>query len=394
MDSNDIEKERGITILSKCTSISWKEFMINIIDTPGHSDFGSEVERILRMVDGALVIVDSLEGVMPQTKFVIKKALENRKKIFVFFNKVDRLKADSLEELEEVSKNVMNEMMDLVFEINPDAIEFPVFFGSGRDGYASKNLKKVFNKEVNNIHEILDEIIEYIQPPKVENSNLQLLTSMIDLDEYFGKLLIGKLYGGTIKVGQNVISLSQDGKKKESFRVNKMFGFKGVKKYEIEEAFAGQIVCISGCEKSTIGDMITDSESTPIIEAPIIDPPTLSVIFSANNSPLAGKDGTHLTIRKIKDRLLKEAETNPGISIKELGETMEVKGRGELQLSILMENMRREGFEFMVTAPNILIKEENGQRLEPLEKVFLDIPLEYSGTIISKMESRGGKLLD
>lgn len=394
MDSNPLEKERGITILSKCTSIEWKGHLINILDTPGHSDFGSEVERVLMMADGVLLIVDAVEGVMPQTKFVVTKALQNNLKLIIFINKIDRVKADSFNELNDVTRNALNEVMDLIFDIRPEAIESPVFFGSGRDGYASADLMKAHNKEVTDISEILDKIIDYIPEPAPTSDKLQMLTSMIDLDNFFGKLLIGKVYAGHIKVGQNLVSVRQDGSKVEDIRINKIFEFKGTKRIEIQEASYGEIVCISGGEKSTVGDMICEDVNTPVLPAPHIDPPTLSVIISANTSPIAGREGSHVTIRKIKDRLFREAETNVGINVEEVGEAILVKGRGELQLSVLMENMRREGFEFMVSAPKILIKEIDGKKFEPEERVLTDVSLEYSSIVINKIGTRGGELVD
>jgi GTP-binding protein len=394
MDSNAIEKERGITILSKCTSISWKDHTINILDTPGHSDFGSEVERVLMMAEGVLLIVDAVEGVMPQTKFVVTKALQNKLKLIIFINKIDRVNADNYEELEPVVKHALNEVMDLVFEIYPDAIDSPVFYGSGRGGYASSNLRNAYEGKVTNIHEILDKILHYIPAPVEKSDKLQLLTSMVDIDEYFGKLLIGKVFSGHIKTGQNVISIQQDGSKREDFRVNKLFGFAGIKKFEKLEAGYGEIVCIAGADESSVGDMLATDINTSIIKAPHIDPPTLSVVISANTSPLKGQDGKLVTIREIKNRLWREAETNVGINVEENGETMTVKGRGELQLSVLMEQMRRDGFEFIVSAPKILLKEEHGKKLEPQEKVFIDVNPEFSSIVINKVGTRGGELMD
>jgi len=395
MDSNALEKERGITILSKSTSIRWKDYTINILDTPGHSDFGSEVERVLMMADAVLLIVDAVEGVMPQTKFVMSKALQNKLKIIIFINKVDRVNADSLEEIRNVTNNAMNEVTDLIYNTCPEtALEAPIFFGSGRSGFASESLEKVWIKEVNNVNEILDKIIDYCPEPKINGEDLQFLVSMIDLDPYFGKLLIGKMFGGKLNVGDTIISKTQDNNKRESFRINKIFGFQGTKRIEKEFAIAGDIICISGGELTTVGDMVCSDMETEIIKAPKIDPPTLSIMIGANTSPLSGKDGTNVTIRKIKDYLLREAETNVGISVIENGDQLLVKGRGELQLSVLLETMRREGFELMVNAPQVVYIEENGKKMEPQEKVFIDVDQEYSSIVIRKLGERGGQFIN
>lgn len=394
MDSNDLEKERGITILAKCTAVVWKDKIINILDTPGHSDFGSEVERVLMMANGVLLIVDAVEGVMPQTKFVVSKALENKLPLIIFINKIDKVKADNISELQETIDRTLNEVWDLVFDINPDALDSPVFYGSGRDGYASINLESAFSRKVNDIHEILDKVIDYIPAPSSNYPKSRFLTSMIDVDPHLGKILIGKVYDGSFSVGQRVFSVNQEKEKKDQFRISKIYGFKGTTRFEKEEAVLGDIICLMGSDISSVGDMICTDLDTDLIIAPKIDPPTLSILVTANKSPIGGKEGKHVTIRKIKDRIEKEACSNVGIIIEDQGEAINIKGRGELQLSVLMEQMRREGFEFMIEAPKILFKEENGRKMEPQDLVVIDIPKEFQGVVIKKMGERGGNIED
>jgi GTP-binding protein len=385
MDRLTIEKARGITIMSKCTSIEWKDHTINILDTPGHADFGSEVQRIFGMVDAVLVLADAAEGVMPQTKFVVSKAVENKLKLLIFVNKIDKPAADP--------KQTADEVLDLIINMSPDDIDSPIFYGSGREGYASMNLEKA--KEIGNISELLDKIIEYVPAPEPMGEDLSALVSLIDMDEYFGKLLIGRVYGGQIKVGDNVFSIKQDGTLREKFRVNKLFKFVGTKKEEVKEVNFGDIACIAGGTISTVGDTIAlKDKNVNIVASPEIEQPTLSIFISANTSPLAGKDGKKLTPNQIKERLIKEAETNVGIKLIMHGDTVEVMGRGELQLGVLIEQMRQENFEMTISAPKVLLKTENGVKKEPLESVIIDTEMQYMSAVVEKLGIRGGKFLD
>lgn len=383
MDSNAIEKERGITIMSKCTSIFWKDHLINILDTPGHADFGSEVERILSMVDGFILIVDAFEGVMPQTKFVLTKAAMYGLKPIIFVNKIDRDVAEP--------ERAYNEVLEEMILLRPDYIESKVFFGSGRDGYASADLQNARSKK--DVHEILDAIIEEVPVPKTTSNELQLLVSMVDMDQYFGKLLIGKIYGGTISFGDQIFVVDQHGKKVEQFRVNKLFCFSGIKKIEIESASAGEIVAVSGSKIGTVNYTLGHSEVVRPIPAPEIDPPTLTVTINVNNSPLAGREGKKLTARLIQERLFNEAETNVGIKVEARGESVFVSGRGELQLGILIEQMRREGFEITVSKPEIILKTENGVQKEPIEEVTVNVSNQFSGAVSEAMRMRGADVI-
>ncbi len=385
MDSNAIEKERGITILSKSTSINWKDYIINIIDTPGHADFGAEVERVLSVVDGFILLVDSVEGVMPQTKFVLNKAMEAKLKPIVVVNKIDRPLARSTA--------VVDEVMDLMFSMDPDAIECPFFFASGRDGYASKNLDKA--PEIGNIYELLDEVINYIPDPKIIDDNKsRAIAFMKDKDLYFGNLLICKIFSGKFKIKDNAILLDQSGKELEKKRITKLFKFIGISKQEVDSVSAGDIAVFAGLEKGTVNDNIILEANTSLIIGPAIDAPIMSVTISVNNSPFAGQEGTKLTSKQIVDRILNEADTNVGIKVKSMNDSCELIGRGELQLGIIMENMRREGFEFTVSSPKIILKEKDGKKLEPLEEVSIDVEVQHMGTVIEKLTSRGGELKD
>ena len=387
MDSNEIEKERGITILAKCTSIVYQDTQINIVDTPGHSDFGSEVERILSICDGFILLVDAAEGVMPQTKFVLQKALSHQLSPILFINKIDRTGARPLE--------VMEEVMELIMSMDPEIniLEIPVLYGSGREGYASSNLEEAEQK--GNIYELMAKIIEYVPEPKISNHGLQFLVSMMDYDLHFGSLLIGKIQGGPLALNDNLISIDQDGIRLENFRLNKMFAYFGTKKYPIERAEAGEIVALVGAEHSTVNHTIVKNMETPPVKATKIDPPIFSVTFCCNTSPLVGKDGgTKLTSRHIGDRLKKEKRVNVGITLTEYGESFEICGRGELQLSIIMEQMRREGYEFSVKSPKILFQEVDGKILEPYEIVTIDVDTEFMGSVMENMASRGATTLE
>lgn len=384
MDFNALERERGITIVSKCTSISYKGYTINILDTPGHSDFGAEVERVLKMADGCILVVDSTEGIMPQSKFVIQKAAENNLKLIVLMNKIDKSTSDP--------ENIQYDVLDSVSKFNPSYIDAPVYFGSGRGGYVAKSYEEA--KTSKNIFDLLDGIIEYIPQPKPISEKLVFLTSMVMVDKYFGKLLVGRIYSGQIKVGDNVKLLDQSGKICETFRINKLFTFINISKIEIEQAETGEIIAISGSKTGTVNHSIahTFDDEPIIISAPKIDPPTISVCISVNNSPLAGKDGTKLTSAMIQERLKEEAASNVGIELEIQNDACIVSGRGELQISVLAEQMRREGFEFLISRPKIIYKYEDGIKKEPVEEVTISIPAEsqqYQGIVLTEMKLRG-----
>ncbi len=386
MDSNDIERERGITILAKNTAIQYKDTRINIMDTPGHADFGGEVERILKMVDGVLLVVDAYEGCMPQTRFVLKKALEQNLTPIVVVNKIDRDFARPEE--------VVDEVLELFIELdaNDDQLEFPVIFASGINGTASTDP----SQQDENMEVLYETILEHIPAP-VENREepLQLQVSLLDYDKYVGRVGIGRIFRGTIKVGQQVALMKQDGSVKQ-FRVSKLFGFFGLKRMEIEEAFTGDIVAVSGMEDINVGETlcpIDHQEPLPMLK---IDEPTLQMTFLVNNSPFAGREGKFVTARKIEERIKTQLETDVSLRVEdtESPDAWVVSGRGELHLSILIENMRREGFELQVSKPQVIIKEVDGVLCEPIEHVQIDTPEEYTGGIIESLGSRKGTMLD
>jgi GTP-binding protein len=384
LDFNDLERERGITIVSKCTSISYKGYTINILDTPGHTDFGAEVERVLKMADGCILVVDSTEGMMPQSKFVIQKAAENNLKIIVLMNKIDKPTSDP--------ENVQYEVLDAISKFKADYIDAPVYFGSGRAGYVAKTYEDAKNSK--DIFDLLDGIIEHIPYPKPISEKLVFLTSMVMMDKYFGKLLVGRIYGGQIKVGDSVKVIDQNKKVHENFRINKLFTFVNISKVEVNQAEVGEIIAISGSKVGTINHIISHSsdEEPLIISAPKIDPPTISVCISVNNSPLAGKDGNKLTSAMIQERLKEEAASNVGITLEIQNDSCIVSGRGELQISVLAEQMRREGFEFLISRPKIIYKYEDGIKKEPIEEVTISIPSEpaqYQGIVLTEMKLRG-----
>jgi len=388
MDYNDLERERGITILAKCTSFDWNDIKLNIVDTPGHADFGGEVERILSMVDGALLLVDAAEGPMPQTKFVLTKTLALGLKPIVVINKVDKPDAR------------VNEVIDEVFDLfvnlgaTEEQLDFPIIYASGRNGWAVKNL----DDERKDLTPLLETIISHIPAPVVElDDNFQLLVTMLDYDQYVGRVLTGKIVKGCANVNDEVHALRGDGKVVEKARLTKLFTFQGLKKIPVEHADCGDIVAIAGLQEATVADTIASVQVTQPLHAQPIDPPTLSMVFSINDSPLAGKDGTKLTSRTIWDRLQHEAEGNISISVKraEGQDSFEVSGRGELQLGILIETMRREGFELSISRPHVIFQtDENGQKLEPIEEVYIDLDDEYSGAVVQKLTLRNGELLD
>ena len=388
MDSNDLEKERGITILAKCTSIQWKEARINIIDTPGHADFGGEVERILGMVDGVLLLVDAAEGPMPQTKFVLMKALALGLRPIVVINKVDRPDARVDE--------VLNEVFDLfvALEANDAQLDFPTLYASGRSGWAVKDL----NEPRENLHVIMDEIVRYVEAPDADaDAQFALLVTMIESDNFLGRILTGKVESGTVKVGMPVKALRLDGSVIEQGRITKLLSFRGIERTVVNEASAGDIVCIAGLTQATVADTVGELELTSPLKANPIDPPTMAITIGVNDSPLAGTEGTKVTSRMIRDRLFKEAEGNVAIRVKETeaADAFEVGGRGELQLGVLIETMRREGFELSVSRPRVLFqKDASGQLLEPVEEVQVDVDEEFSGVVVEKLSIRKGNMTE
>ena len=390
MDSNDLEKERGITILAKCTSIQWKDTRINIIDTPGHADFGGEVERILGMVDGVLVLVDAAEGPMPQTKFVLMKALAQGLRPIVVINKVDRPDA----RVEEV----VNEVFDLfvALEANDAQLDFPIIYASGRNGWAVKDLA---NTQRDNLHIIMDEVVRYVEAPDNDPDAIpSLLGVMIESDSFLGRIVTGKVESGTFKVGMPVKGLRLDGTTIEQGRITKLLGFRGIERVPVNEAQAGDIVSIAGMTETTVADTIGALELPEPLKATPIDPPTMAITIGVNDSPLAGTEGTKVTSRMIRDRLYKEAESNVAIRVKDTvkGDAFEVGGRGELQLGVLIENMRREGFELSVSRPRVLFQkdETTGQTMEPMEEVQVDVDEEFSGVVVEKLSLRKGNMTD
>jgi len=388
MDSNDLEKERGITILAKCTAVNWQETKINIIDTPGHADFGGEVERVLSMVDGVVLLVDSSEGAMPQTKFVLAKALSLGLKPIVVINKIDR--PDRRED------EVLDEIFDLfvALDANEEQLDFPVIYASGRAGWA---VREIGDKE-ENLNPLMDLIIDYVPSPKIDKeAPFAMLATILQSDNFLGPILSGKVYSGIGKINQTVKSLNLEGNQVEQARLTKLFTFQGVKKIPAESVEAGDIVVVAGLPKTNVSDTICDPSVTEPIKTTPIDPPTMSVTLSVNDSPLAGKDGSKVTSRLIRDRLINEAATNVAITFNESeqNDAFEIGGRGELQLGVLIENMRREGFELSVSRPKVLYKQdENGQKLEPIEEVVIDVDEEYSSAVIDRLNQRKGDMVE
>ncbi len=386
LDNLDLERERGITIMAKIASVWYKNTKINIVDTPGHSDFSAEVERVLRMVDGALLLVDAAEGPMPQTRFVLKKALEQGLKPIIVINKIDKANARPEEVVEEV--------YDLLLELGEDEslLEVPVLYAIGRQGIAKYSLEE----EGKDLRPLFETIIKHVPPPKeLRKDTLQILVSSLDYDPYVGRLTIGKVFSGTIKKGQPVVLLKKDGST-VSGKVQKLFVYEGVGRKEVEEAPPGEIVAFAGFENAEIGDTVSLPEN-PVALPPIeVEEPTISMIFSVNKSPFAGREGKFVTSRHLKDRLEKETLTNLAIRVEptDSTEAFKVSGRGELQLAILIEQMRREGYEFEVSKPKVITKEINGVKHEPVEEVVMDIPEEYSGAIIEALGKRKGVMKD
>jgi GTP-binding protein len=388
MDSNDLERERGITILAKAASVEWKGTRINIVDTPGHADFGGEVERILNMVDGALVLVDAAEGPLPQTKFVVSKALKMGLKPIVVINKVDRGDARPTE--------VVNEVFDLfaALDASDEQLDFPILYGSAKQGWMATTLE---GSHGDGMQPLFDLVLNHVKPPVVEQGPFRLLGTIIEANNYLGRIITGRITSGNVKPNQNVKVLDRDGKLVETGRVTKVLAFRGLERVPIEEAEAGDIVALAGLPNATVAMTICD----PSVDAPIpaqpIDPPTLSMTFRVNDSPLAGTEGNKVTGRMICDRLLREAEGNVALRVRESDDkdAMEVAGRGELQLGILIETMRREGFEVSVSRPKVLLRRnEAGELEEPIEEVVIDVDEEHSGVVVQKMSERKAEMVE
>ncbi len=387
MDSNDLERERGITILSKCTAVDWNGTHINIVDTPGHADFGGEVERILSMVDGVVLLVDSSEGPMPQTKFVLGKALKIGLKPIVVINKADKPDARPDE--------VLNEIFDLFVSLDAtdEQLDFPVLYASGRNGWAVKEL----TDEKKDLKPLFDLILSYVPEPVCEKDKLfSMLATTLEADKFVGRILTGKIHSGILRVNDAVKVINDKGEV-ERTRITKIMAYKGLERVALNEAHAGDIVAVAGVVKGTVADTICAPEVTDAIEAQPIDPPTLAMTFSVNDSPLAGREGDKVTSRMIWDRLQKEAECNIALKISrtDMTDSFEVAGRGELQLGVLIETMRREGFELSISRPKVLFhKDENGNLLEPVEEVVIDVDDEFSGTVVEKLSQRKAELLE
>jgi len=388
MDSGELEKERGITILAKPASINWQGSRINIIDTPGHRDFAAEVERVLSMADGALLLIDSAEGVMPQTKFVLAKALKQGLRPIVIINKLDKP--------DQRAEEVLDETFDLFVSLdaNEEQLDFPVLYASGRSGWASKEV----DGSRENLHPLLDLILEHVQPDKLDNNKpFAMLSTLLYADSFLGRSLVGKISQGSAKANQQIKAINLKGKKVDEGRLTKIFRYEGTKKVPIEAGEAGDIVVIAGLEKANVADTICDLEVNEPIPATPIDPPTMSIKVTVNSSPLAGTEGKKLTSTQIRERLILESQNNVGITFSENknNDAFEISGRGELMLEILLTQMRREGFEMTVSPPKVLFKkDENGNKLEPIEEITMDLDEEHSSKVIDSMNRRKGKLID
>jgi GTP-binding protein len=386
MDSNDLERERGITILAKCTSVVWKGTRINIVDTPGHADFGGEVERILNMVDGVIVLVDASEGPLPQTKFVVSKALKLGMRPIVVINKIDRP--------DERHGDVLNEVFDLFANLDAtdEQLDFPTLYGSGRDGWMADDPAGPRD----NLSPLFDLVLNHVPAPPVEEGPFRMLATTLEADPFLGRILTGRITAGTVKPNQSVKAIGRDGALVETFRVQKVLAFRGLERTAIDLAEAGDIVALAGMSTATVADTLCDAAVTAPIAAQPIDPPTLSMTFRINDGPFAGQDGDKVQSRVIRDRLLKEAERNIAIQISENvdRDSFDVAGRGELQLAILIENMRREGFELCVSRPRVVFRDDpaTGNRLEPIEEVIVDVDEEHAGAVVQKLSERRGEL--
>ncbi|MCB4769947.1 translational GTPase TypA [Ancylobacter sp. Lp-2] len=389
MDSNDLEKERGITILAKATSVVWKDTRINIVDTPGHADFGGEVERILNMVDGAIVLVDAAEGPMPQTKFVVGKALKVGLRPIVAINKVDRSDARSQE--------VINEVFDLfaALDANDDQLDFPILYGSGRNGWMAHSPEGPSDE---GMAPLFDLVLKHVPEPTVDDGPFRMIGTLLEANPFLGRMITGRITSGSIKPNQSVKVLAQDGSVVEQGRVSKILAFRGIERQPIEEGVQGDIIAIAGLSKGTVADTFCDLSVDAPLKAQPIDPPTVTMSFIVNDSPLAGTEGDKVTSRVIRDRLLREAEGNVALKIEESSDkdSFFVSGRGELQLAVLIETMRREGFEIAVSRPRVVFTKDadSGEILEPIEEVLIDVDEEYSGVVVQKMSERRAEMVE
>lgn len=387
MDSNDLEKERGITILAKPTSVEWQGTRINIVDTPGHADFGGEVERILSMVDGVILLVDSSEGAMPQTKFVTGKALKLGLRPIVVVNKIDRP--------DERIQEVLDEVFDLFVSLDAtdDQLDFPVLYASGRNGYANEDP----SLREGTLEPLFQKIVDHVPPPALDvDAPFTFLVTLLDRDNFLGRVLTGRVTSGKIKANQAIHALDAEGNVIETGRASKIMSFRGLERVPVDEAQAGDIISLAGLTVATVANTIADTSVSEPIQAQPIDPPTLSMRFAVNDSPMAGREGSKVTSRMIRDRLFREAESNVAIKVTEAADkdSFEVAGRGELQLGVLIETMRREGFELGISRPRVLLREEDGQKLEPYETVIIDVDDEHSGAVVEKMNLRKAEMTD
>lgn len=385
MDSNDLERERGITILAKNTAVNFEDYVINIMDTPGHADFGGEVERIMKMVDGVLLVVDAFEGCMPQTRFVLKKALEQNVTPILVINKIDRENARPAE--------VVDEVYDLFIDLDAteEQLDFPVIYASGINGTASRTPEK----QDDDLRALFETIVEYIPGPAGDfEAPLQFQVTMLDYNEYLGRIGVGRIQRGTIRRGDTVAQMRRDGSVKQ-VRINKLFGFLGLKRVEIEEAKAGDIIAVAGVDEINVGETLSDVEVQEALPLLTIDEPTLQMSFLVNNSPFAGREGKHVTSRKLRDRLMAELETDVSLRVDEVTpEQYTVSGRGELHLSILIENMRREGYELQVSKPEVIVREIDGVKCEPTERLTIDVPEEYTGAVMESLGARKAEMIN
>ena len=388
MDSGDLEKERGITILAKPTSITWNDIRINIIDTPGHADFGGEVERVLGMADGVILLVDSAEGPMPQTKFVLGKALKLGLRPMVIVNKIDRQ--------DKRPDEVVNEIFDLFVSLdaNDEQLDFPILYASGRSGWCVKDL----NDKFKDLQPLMSLIVDHVPEPKVDEENdFAMLATLLDYDSYLGRCLTGKVISGNAKINDSVKAIDLNSNLIESGRLTKLFKFEGTKKVPVEKVFCGDIICIAGLTKASVSDTICNTNVTIPLQSSPIDPPTMSVTINVNDSPFAGRDGKKVTSTVIRERLIAESETNVAITFSEARgkDSFEIGGRGELQLGVLIETMRREGFELIVSRPKVLYKKgDKNEKLEPIEEVTIDVDEEYSSSVLDNMNRRKGEMID
>ncbi|GHA23930.1 GTP-binding protein [Devosia pacifica] len=386
MDSNDLERERGITILAKVTSLEWGDTRINIVDTPGHADFGGEVERILSMVDGVVILVDAAEGPMPQTKFVLAKALAQGLRPIVAINKIDKPDERHLEVLEEIFD------LFVALDATSEQLDFPILYGSAKQGWMAAEPEG----PKTDMAPLLDKVVEHVAEPTVEDGEFRMLVTTIERNPFLGRILTGRIFSGTAKAGETVHALSRDGKQVEKGRISKVLAFRGLERQPIDVAEAGDIISIAGLETTTVSDTVAVPAINEALPARPIDPPTLSMTFRINDGPLAGREGDKVQSRVIYERLMREAEGNVAIKITRGtdNDSFEVAGRGELQLAVLIETMRREGFELTVGRPRVLFKEENGQTLEPIEEVIIDVDDEHTGAVVQKLSERRGDLVE